>query len=129
VVCVHQANPELMSQAMNMFGQMNPEQLATMSSTMAAAGQGGQPSAAAMSEMLANPQSAKMIKDMMSALTPEQLVSMSEAAGQLLTPEQVLIYAVVSLCSLRPPLCVRWECQYVQLYDSVIPNSTSLPVY
>ncbi|KAK9908394.1 hypothetical protein WJX75_007224 [Coccomyxa subellipsoidea] len=83
-----QANPELMSQAMNMFGQMNPEQLATMSSTMAAAGQGGQPSAAAMSEMLANPQSAKMIKDMMSALTPEQLVSMSEAAGQLLTPEQ-----------------------------------------
>ncbi|EIE21179.1 hypothetical protein COCSUDRAFT_48306 [Coccomyxa subellipsoidea C-169] len=83
-----QANPELMSHAMKMFGQMDSEQLAAMTATMSRSGQGGQPSAAAMSKMLADPQSAKMMKDIMYNLTPEQLASMSEAAGQHLTPDQ-----------------------------------------
>lgn len=89
-----------MSHAMKMFGQMDSEQLAAMTATMSRSGQGGQPSAAAMSKMLADPQSAKMMKDIMYNLTPEQLASMSEAAGQHLTPDQVLI-CICGLCCVR----------------------------
>ncbi|BDA44955.1 probable mitochondrial import receptor subunit TOM34 at N-terminal half [Coccomyxa sp. Obi] len=83
-----QANPQLMSQAMEMFGKMDPQLLAAMSANVGEAGQGGQPSAAAMADMLADPQSAKAMKEMISNLTPEQLVSLSGAAGQQITPEQ-----------------------------------------
>lgn len=85
-----QANPEMMTQAMDMFSKMDPEQLAAMSASMGAVGEGGQPSAAAMSKMLGDPQSVKMVKDVISNLTPQQLAAMSEASGKQLTPEQVV---------------------------------------
>ena len=133
---VHQANPQLMSHAMDMFGKMDPQVravtenvcnhmarfvafmlffyllalrgnatalqhkalhmqclavqlLASISARVGESGQGGQPSAAAMADMLADPQSAKAMKEMISNLTPEQLISLSGAAGQQITSEQV----------------------------------------
>jgi len=81
----------MVTQAMDMFSKMDPEQLAAMSASMSAVGEGGQPSAAAMSKLLGDPQSVNMMKDVMSKLTPQQLAAMSEASGKQLTSEQVLM--------------------------------------
>lgn len=72
--------------------------LASMSAKVGETGQGGQPSAAAMAGMLADPQSAKAMKEMISSLTPEQLVSLSGAAGQQITPEQVFWHVAFLRC-------------------------------
>ncbi len=69
--------------------------LASMSAKIGEAGQGGQPSAAAMADVLADPQSAKAMKEIISNLTPEQLVSLSGAEGQQITPEQVFWHVAI----------------------------------
>ena len=84
-----QANPEMMKQAVDMMGQMGPEQMASMMGSMSPGTPGGQPHPSAMAGLLADPKSRELMRQMMSNIDPQQLAAMSKASGQALTPEQV----------------------------------------
>ena len=84
-----QANPEMMNQAMDMMGQVDPEQMATMMASMQSGSASGLPNASAMAGLLTDPKSRELMRQMMSSVDPQQLAAMSKAAGQTLTPEQV----------------------------------------
>ena len=90
VTCISsQANPEAMKQAMDMMGQIDPEQMATMMASMQSGSTSAQSSASAMAGLLSNPKSRDLMRSMMSSIDPQQLTAMSKAAGHALTPEQV----------------------------------------
>lgn len=78
-----------MKQAMDMMGQIDPEQMATMMASMQPGSASGQPNASAMAGLLADPKSRELMRQMMSSVAPQQLTAMSKAAGHTLTPEQV----------------------------------------
>ena len=78
-----------MNQAMDLMGQINPEQMASMMASMQSGSASGQPDASAMAGLLSDPKSREMMRQMMSNVDPQQLAAMSKAAGQTLTPEQV----------------------------------------
>ncbi|CAL5229942.1 g13370 [Coccomyxa viridis] len=83
-----QANPEMMKQAMDMMGQIDPEQMATMMASMQSGSASGQPDPSAMAGLLSDPKSRELMRQMMSSVDPQQLATMSKAAGHTLTPEQ-----------------------------------------
>ena len=78
-----------MKQAVDMMGQMGPEQMASMMGSMSPGMPGGQPDPSAMAGLLADPKSRELVRQMMSNIDPQQLAAMSKASGQALTPEQV----------------------------------------
>ena len=99
-----QANPEMMKQAMDMMGQIDPEQMATMMASMQSGSASGQPDPSAMAGLLSDPKSRELMRQMMSNVDPQQLAAMSKAAGQTLTPEQVpwQLHTLV-FCHFRAP--------------------------
>ena len=78
-----------MKQAVDMMGQMGPEQMASMMDSMSPGMPGGQADPSAMAGLLADPKSRELVRQMMSNIDPQQLAAMSKASGQALTPEQV----------------------------------------
>ncbi len=97
-----QANPEMMKPAMDMMGQIDPEQMAAMMASMQSGSASGQPDPSAMAGLLSDPKSRELMRQMMSSVDPQQLATMSKAAGHTLTPEQVPLQLHTSLsCQLR----------------------------
>lgn len=78
-----------MKQAMDMMGQMDPEQMASMMGSMRSGAPETGPDPSAMAGLLSDPKSRDMMRQMMSNIDPQQLAAISKASGQALTPEQV----------------------------------------
>ena len=91
-----QANPDLMKQAVDIMGQMDPEQMASMMGSMGPGMPGGQADPSAMAGLLADPKSRELMRQMMSNIDPQQLAAMSKASGQALTPEQVRLMLLIA---------------------------------
>ena len=87
-------NPDMMKQAMDMMGQIDPDQMASMMASMQSSSANGQPDPSAMAGLLFDPKSREMMQQMISNIDPQQLAAISKAAGQTLTPEQVHIHPV-----------------------------------